>query len=89
MSIHPKLLEILCCPVSAQTLSLLTDDELSTVNSRISQGELNHPDGSKVSNPIDAGLITQDRNRIYRIDSDIPILLSDQSIEISNLERTA
>jgi uncharacterized protein YbaR (Trm112 family) len=37
-------------------------------------------DGKKVDTPLDAGLITEDGETIYRIDDDIPIMLIDEGI---------
>lgn len=80
MAVDAKLLEILRCPVTKQNLSLLSPDRLAQLNARIEKGEVTHLDGSPVTAAIDAALITENGNTIYKIEDDIPIMLEDLSI---------
>ncbi len=78
--IDRELLEILCCPKTKVPVEMLSEDKLKALNDRIGRGEVKTVDGSKVDEPLDAGLITEDGKTVYRIDDDIPIMLIDEGI---------
>ncbi len=86
MPIDSKLLEILRCPVTKQPLSMLTNEQLNMINSKIDAGTVHYADGSKVESKLEEGLITDNGTLVYRIDSDIPIMLQDQSIPMIEVE---
>ncbi len=73
--IDQELLEILCCPKTKVPVELLSDDKRNTLNERIKKGEVKTVEGKKVDTPLEAGLITEDQQTIYRIDDDIQIML--------------
>jgi uncharacterized protein YbaR (Trm112 family) len=75
-----KLLDILCCPASKQSLQLLSKAELTTLNADISAGSVCQLDGQKIMHALNEALITQDRRLIYRIDDGIPVLLAEEAI---------
>ena len=90
MGVDAKLLEILRCPVTKQRLSLLSPDKLKSLNEKIAAGEVRHLDGTPVDgeqrlSEIQAALVTENGNTIYKIEDDIPIMLEDLSIA-ANLE---
>ncbi len=78
--IDQELLEILCCPKTKVPVELLSDDKRNTLNERIKKGDVKTVEGKKVDTPLEAGLITEDQQTIYRIDDDIPIMLIDEGI---------
>ena len=78
--IDQELLKILCCPKTKVPVELLSDDKRNTLNERIKKGEVKTVEGKKVDTPLEAGLITEDQQTIYRIDDDIPIMLIDEGI---------
>ena len=80
-TIAPDLLAILCCPETKQSVSLITNEEISLINEKIDQGELNNQSGVPVKERIQGGLIRSDRKRVYPIREDIPILLIDEGQE--------
>ncbi len=80
MPIHRKLLEILRCPVTKQSLSHLSGQKLKALNDQISEGTVHYSDGSLVEDVLDDALVTDNGSLIYRIDSDIPVMLQDRSI---------
>ena len=80
MPIDRKLLEILRCPITKQQVFPLSDVQLATINTEIASGHVLQVDGSAVTKPIKEGLITENRNRVYRVEQDIPIMLEDESI---------
>jgi uncharacterized protein YbaR (Trm112 family) len=85
MSIDGKLLEILCCPVSKTPLMRLPAAKLDKLNGRISAGEVQYVHGEKVQDVLKEALITEDSKVIYPVVDDIPILLEDQGIGMTQL----
>lgn len=75
-----KLLDILCCPNSKQSLNLLSNQQLECLNKAISEQTLLQLDGQKLSTPLKQALITKDQKTIYRIDDGIPVLLVEEGI---------
>jgi uncharacterized protein YbaR (Trm112 family) len=82
MAISKELLDILLCPDSKQPLTLADPALLETLNQRIRQGTLKNRGGTVVSEPIDGGLVRQDRRYLYPIRDDIPIMLIDEAIPL-------
>ncbi|MEO5559322.1 MAG: Trm112 family protein [Dokdonella sp.] len=80
-----RLLDILCCPVTKSPLRLLTETELTALNSAILAGDVVSANGTRVRNAIVGGLITRDARSIYRLDDDIPVMLADEAIAAAQL----
>lgn len=80
-----KLLDILCCPASKQSLQLLPKAGLAALNAAIAGGSVNQLDGQPVKHALNEALITQDRKLIYRIDDGIPVLLAEEAIKTSQV----
>jgi uncharacterized protein YbaR (Trm112 family) len=83
MPISPELLEILVCPETKQPIALAGDDVLSRVNSEIDAGRLRNRGGDEVSRRISEGLVREDGKILYPIDDGIPVMLIEESIELS------
>ena len=86
MPIDPKLLEILRCPLTKQSLSVATVETLTELNQKITSGEVQYTDGTAVDETLSEGLITENGKRVYRIDAGIPIMLHAKSITLTNSE---
>jgi uncharacterized protein YbaR (Trm112 family) len=82
MAINKALLDILLCPDSKQPLTLAEPALLATLNQRIRQGTLKNRAGESVSDPIDGGLVREDRRYLYVIRDDIPVMLIDEAIPL-------
>jgi uncharacterized protein len=82
MAISKELLDILLCPDSKQSLTLADPVMLDTLNQRIRQGTLTNRGGAVVSEPIDGGLVREDRRYLYPVRDDIPIMLIDEAIPL-------
>ena len=80
MPIDRKLLEILCCPVSKQALTVLSPEQLALINKQIATGSVATADDRVITASLNEGLITKNQQRIYRIDDDIPVMLEKESI---------
>lgn len=81
-----RLLDILCCPATKQSLRPLTRMELEALNRAIADGGARTAAQAPVSSAFAAGLITADGKRIYRIDDDIPVMLADEAIVVSQMD---
>ena len=86
MSIDPKLLHILRCPVSKQKLTAVSDEELTVLNQRIREQALQHIDGSLVVEQLIAALTTENRHTIYKVVNGIPVMLENESIPAEQLD---
>ncbi|HIA76847.1 MAG TPA: Trm112 family protein [Gammaproteobacteria bacterium] len=82
----PKLLEILCCPVSKQPVFPLSKEKLAAVNTAIAAGHVTQANDTVVETPLGEGLITKNKQRIYRIDDGIPVMLEEESIAVDQIE---
>jgi len=83
MPIDKELLEILVCPESRQTVALASAEILEGLNSEIAASRLRNRGGDVVEKQIEEGLLREDRKILYIVDDSIPIMLIDQSIELS------
>ena len=80
-----KLLDILCCPVTRQPLSLLETRGLESLNQAISSSNAQRTDGSAQTDTLREALITRDRKIVYRVDDGIPVLLAEEGIPTTQL----
>lgn len=85
MSVKKELLEILCCPVTQKPVEVLPADKLARLNKLIESGSLKNIGGAKIEQAINEALITVDGKIIYRIDEDIPVMLSDEGISADDI----
>jgi uncharacterized protein YbaR (Trm112 family) len=83
MTIAADLLSILCCPETHQALELADPALVESLNARIAAGEILNRSGQRVSAKLDAALIRHDRNFLYPIRDDIPVLLVDEAIPLA------
>ena len=86
MPINRKLLEILVCPVTKLPVFMLDQDKLARLNQLIVKGELQTMDGETITEPIQEALVTSNRNMIYRIEDNIPVMLEDQGIASDQID---
>ncbi|MDD5675169.1 MAG: hypothetical protein PHC61_13455 [Chitinivibrionales bacterium] len=80
MMVDKELLDILCCPETKQDVTLVDNDLVKKINEKISQGTLKNRGGEIIKEPIDAGLMREDKKYLYPIREDIPIMLIDEAI---------
>ena len=83
MPVSQELLEILVCPETKQTVSLAADDVIAQINKRIEAGDLRNRGGDPVSKPVTEGLLREDGQILYVVDDGIPVMLVEESIELS------
>jgi uncharacterized protein YbaR (Trm112 family) len=83
MPVSQELLEILVCPETKQRVSLATDAIIAQINQRIDAGDLRNRGGDPVSKPVTEGLLREDGKILYVVDDGIPVMLIEESIELS------
>ena len=64
----------------------MSEEQLTAINDEISLGNVLQADGNVIENSIREGLITENKNRVYRIEKNIPIMLEDESILTNQLK---
>jgi uncharacterized protein YbaR (Trm112 family) len=83
MPIDADLIEILVCPETRQPVSLAPAETIAFINAEIDAGRLRNRGGETLEKHIEEGLLREDGRILYVIDDSIPIMLIDQSIELS------
>ena len=78
----PNLLNIICCPVTREKLSIATTKQLEFINAEIANSTLKKLDGSIAEKPQSKALINATKTLLYPIEEDIPILLENEAIEL-------
>jgi len=81
--IRPELLKILVCPEDRSPLELASGELVARINRAVSAGKLMNKAGRTVERPLDGGLVRADRAVLYPIVDDIPMLLVDEAIPLS------
>ena len=80
-----KLLDILVCPVTRQSLVLADAPTLAALNRTIAEGRAQRGDGSMQTEALHAALLTHDGKRAYRVDDGIPVLLAEEAIMMDGI----
>ncbi len=81
--IDQSLLEILVCPETKQPLRVADRALLDRLNASISEGSVTNRGGEPVTVGLDEALVREDGNLLYPVREDIPIMLIDESILLS------
>lgn len=81
-----KLLDLLCCPSTRQSLSLLDSQGLDALNQAIANGKVKRADETVQAEPLREALLTRDRKIVYRVDDGIPVLLAEEAIATVQIE---
>ncbi len=83
--VDPELLNILVCPENKTPVVLADDALVAKLNAAISAGTLKNRAGEKVDEKADGGLVREDKQYLYLIRDDIPIMLIDEAIPLEQL----
>ena len=83
--INKELLAILVCPIDRTPLSMVDDQVVAQVNRAIAAGRVTNRVGRLVDQPIDGGLLRGDNAFLYPVYDDIPVLLADEAIPLSQV----
>ena len=83
MPVSPELLEILVCPETKQSLAMASAEILAKLNRKIAEQSLRNRGGESVPAPIAEGLVREDGKILYLVDDGIPVMLIEESIELT------
>jgi len=81
--VDQSLLDILVCPETKQPLHSADASLLEHLNASIRSGSVATRGGEPVSAEIAEGLVREDGAVLYPVRDDIPIMLIDESIQLS------
>lgn len=79
------LLDILVCPETHQPVTVADSEVLERVNAAVADERAVTRGGEPVAEPMDAGLLREDGQVLYPVRKGIPIMLVDESVDISGL----
>ncbi len=85
MAIDNQLLKILVCPETKLPVRLAPDALVDQLNIQVEAGTLMNKAGKAVVSRLDGGLLREDGSRLYPIIDEIPVMLVEESIELSAL----
>ncbi|MBL7661844.1 hypothetical protein JNK13_03725 [bacterium] len=77
--ISQELLNILVCPETKSSLTIVSESDLVKINGLIQSGKIVDRAGKAISETIDGGLMRADNKIIYPIREGIPIMLVEES----------
>ena len=83
--VDPDLLNLLCCPETHQDVVLADPSLVEKLNAQISTKSLKNRAGRVVKRKLDAGLIRADRKFLYPSRDDIPVMLIDEAVPLSQI----
>jgi uncharacterized protein len=80
--VDPELLAILVCPEDKTPVTLADAPTLDALNARIAAGEVKNRGGQPVTEPVSEGLVREDRQYLYPVRDDIPVMLIDEALPL-------
>ena len=80
--INDKLLTILCCPDTKQSLEVSDNELLERINQGIASGLIRNRGGNIVKKEAQLFLVREDNKYAYPVQDDIPIMLIDEAIPL-------
>jgi len=83
--VDASLVEILACPETHQPVTVADEATVSKVNAAIAAGKVKNRDGEAVIEPIQTGLIREDKQYLYPVRDDIPVMLIGEAIALADL----
>ena len=83
MPVSQELLDILACPENRQPVAPAPDELIARLNEEIRAGTLRNRGGEKIEKEIAEGLLREDGRILYIVDDSIPVMLIEESIELS------
>jgi uncharacterized protein len=83
--ISDELLKLLVCPDNRTTLTRAEPELVTRLNAAIADGRLRNKAGQAVENPFGGALVREDRTIAYPVIDEIPMLLVDEGIPLSQV----
>jgi len=87
LGLDKKLLDIICCPVTHSPLAPMQQTQLDQLNALIAQSKIKNRGDELVAEALAEALVTRDGKLAYPVREDIPVLLEDQGIALTQLGR--
>ncbi len=84
--VDDELLEILVCPETKQPVALADKALLGQVNEAIEAGKLLTRGGDEVTDPLEKGIVREDRKVLYPVRDEIPVMLVDEAFDLTTIE---
>ena len=84
--ISKQLLDVLVCPETRAPLKPAEAELVARLNRAIAEGALKNNAGQRVESSIDDGLVREDGKVLYPVVGEIPNMLVDRAIPLSQLE---
>jgi uncharacterized protein YbaR (Trm112 family) len=81
--VDQELLDILVCPETKQPVRVADGELLARLNASIEAGQVTNRGGQSVTAPVTEGLVREDGALLYPVRDDIPIMLVDEAIPLS------
>jgi uncharacterized protein YbaR (Trm112 family) len=81
--VDQSLLDILVCPETKQPVRAAESELLDQLNASIRAGSVRTRGGESVSEEITEALVREDGGVLYPVRDDIPIMLIDESIQLT------
>ena len=85
MTIDQELLDILVCPESKQPVAMAGAEVLDRLNAAVAGGSAVTLGGEAVTEPVTEGLLREDGRILYPVRDGIPIMLIDESIDVTGV----
>lgn len=85
MPLDKELLDILVCPDTKAPVAMADAGVLERLNAAVAEGRAKTLGGEPVDEPVDEGLLREDGRILYPIRQGIPVMLIDESIDVSDL----
>ncbi len=85
--VNKELLDILCCPETKQDIEYIEGQIIKNINKEIKASTLKNRGGERIKEPINAGILREDRKFIYPVREDIPIMLIDEAIPFGPFDK--
>ena len=82
MKVDEKILAVICCPETQQTVRIAENGTIEKLNQAIQRKQVHNRINQPVEKTLDGGLIREDGKYIYPIIEEIPILLIDEAIPV-------
>jgi uncharacterized protein YbaR (Trm112 family) len=86
MAVSDDFLKLVLCPVEQSPLSRADSDLLDRLNQAIGDQRIQDRVGQPVTEPVAFGLVNASRQLLYPVVDDIPNLIVDDAIPLSQLE---
>lgn len=83
--VDAELLKILVCPENKTPVALVGEEVIAAANAAVEAGTLKNRADTLVEKKIDGALVREDQAYMYPIRDDIPIMLIDEAIPMSQL----